>query len=492
MTELLHSQGLRTLVLRVIAAFCSPVLLCGCGAVFTPDVASSTASAPLKVHDLSIMLPTSTLGVGRTLLGTVQLSSPSPVRVEVLLSSSSGSNVSVTPTRMFVEPGSSSASFTYAGVSAGESTVSAVAPGYSSAAVQVAVLDVTLRQAAARSRILIGAAADAGEFGYPDPLLLDPLYGSTLSAQFSMLEPENAMKWIVLHPEQNTYDFGPGDELLAFGLAHGMRVRGHNLCWDQYNPDWLTSMSTSAPDTLAALLHDHISSVVSHYKGRVFAWDVVNEAVSDAATGTNVAMKDSIWYNMPGIGLPGTGYVEKAFQWAHQADPDALLFYNEYDIYTPSPKADAVYAMLSDFVKRGVPVDGLGMEMHLGLGTYPDSAGLAQTISRFTSLGLQVHITEMDVALPVDAMSVATSSNLQFQAQEYARILGVCLANSGCTAFQTWGFTDKRSWIPASYPGLGDALLFDQTYQAKPAFYSLLDELMGAPASPGVVTPSSR
>lgn len=336
----------------------------------------------------------------------------------------------------------------------------------------------TLQQAASQRALLMGAAADASEFGEPDPLKLEPAYAATLSTQYNMLEPENAMKWNPIHPAQNTYNWAPADELVAFAQAHQMQVRGHNLCWWSYNPAWVTTLAaTATPDTMAGVLKDHINQVVTHYKGQVFAWDVVNEAVSDTQTGTGTVLKNSIWYNQPGIGLTGTGYVEQALRWAHDADPNALLFYNDYNIEAPGAKFNAVYAMVKDFVARGVPIQGVGIQMHIDTSGYPSSTGLAQNIQQLTALGLQVHITEMDVRIQVDSSGNASQANLQAQAQTYQRILTVCLQNPGCTAFQTWGFTDKHSWIPGSYPGFGAALPFDASYQSKPAVNAMIGAL---------------
>ncbi len=339
----------------------------------------------------------------------------------------------------------------------------------------------TLRQAGAQRALLIGAAADATDAN-PDPLVKEPLYASTLETQYSMLEPENAMKWASIHPAQTRYNFQPGDELVAFAQAHQMQTRGHNLCWWSYNPAWVTNLAaTATPATMASVFQDHINTVVTHYKGQVFAWDVVNEALSDSQPAGGIALKDSIWYNQPGIGATGTGYVEQAFRWAHAADPNALLFYNEYSVEAPGAKFNAMLAMVKDFVARGVPINGVGLQMHIGITGSPSSAGLAQNIQQLTALGLQVHITEMDVKLPVDSSGVASAADLQSQAQTYQRILTVCLQNPGCTAFQTWGFTDKHSWIPGSYPGFGAALPFDASYQAKPAVASMIGAMQTVP-----------
>jgi len=389
----------------------------------------------------------------------------------------------------------------------------------------------TLRQAAAQRAIPAGAAADASENGCSsDHLLTEPAYPATLSAQYSMLEPENAMKWGALHPRQGSYNaqlcaltiqqctssvsacqqcaagllqcpynFQPGDELVWFAQGNGMRVRGHNLVWDVYNPTWLNNLAaTAAPATMSSVLQEHITTVVSHYKGQVFAWDVVNEAVRDSKQGaTGTLLKDSIWYNQPGIGLSGTGYVEQAFRWARAADPNTLLFYNDYGIEddacaSGSGKFQAVYNMVQDFVSRGVPIDGLGFQMHIDASGCPTAAGFAAHLQKITALGLQAHITEMDVKIPVDSSGNAGAADLQAQAATYQRILTVCLQNPGCTAFQTWGFTDKHSWL--SGQAKAAALPFDVNYQPKPAFTTLMNTFQTVPAvlnGAGVVNAAS-
>jgi len=343
-------------------------------------------------------------------------------------------------------------------------------------------LPATLRGAAAPIPLLVGAAAD-GSDASPDPLATDTVYSSTLAAQYNMLEPENAMKWGPVHPNPpgspNEYNFAAADELVRFAQANAMKVRGHNLLWHAYNPTWLTSGGYSSAQ-LYTIMQNHITTVVNHYKGQVFAWDVVNEAIDDNSGN----LRDSIWYNQPGIGLTGTGYIEQAFRWAHAADPTALLFYNEYSIEDQwcsngissgdGTKFPAMYAIMADFVARGVPINGVGFQMHIGISGCPTSAVLAQHIQKITALGLAVHITEMDVSIPD-----TSAASLQAQAQTYQRILNVCLQNPGCTAFQTWGFTDKHTWLPTGFP-----LPFDSNYQPKPAFTALLATLNNAQPPP--------
>lgn len=322
----------------------------------------------------------------------------------------------------------------------------------------------TLRESAAHSGILVSAAAQ------PDRLT-EPVYATTLAREFNMLEPENSLKWEVVHPSPDEFDFSQGDRLAAFAAAHQMKVRGHTLVWHQQNPAWLMK-GKRTPNQLAKLLEEHIKTVVGHYRGKVFAWDVVNEAFDE---GKNEGkLRSTLWYDQPGIGRAnkGTSYIEQCFRWAHAADPDALLFYNEAGGEVMNKKSDAVYAMVQDFRHRGVPLDGVGLQMHIHL--HPDVESISANIARLTGLGVQVHITELDVALPVDAEGKASPADLQLQADTYRQIATACLAHKGCSTIQTRGFTDKYSWIPwFSKHAQGAALLFDREYRPKPAYESL-------------------
>ena len=186
-------------------------------------------------------------------------------------------------------------------------------------------------------------------------------------------------------------------------------------------------------------------AVVGHYRGKIFAWDVVNEAYDELHPGQ---LRNTIWRDQPGIGLAsdGTSYIERCFRWAHEADPQALLFYNEAEAEVINPKSDAIYAMLRDFLQRGVPINGIGLQMHIA-NLHADVPSISANIKRFTDLGVQVQITEMDIALPVNADGDARAEDLQHQAELYRQIASACLSHHGCTAIQTWGFTDKYSWI---------------------------------------------
>src|SRR5256885_13390 len=324
----------------------------------------------------------------------------------------------------------------------------------------------TLRDSASSAHVLVGAAVRPSLFS-------EAAYSATLGREFSMIEPEDAMKWWTVRRDQEKFDFREGDEVVRFAQAHEMAVRGHCLVWDHDNPGWIVQGHFTAVQ-LSNLLREHITRMMKHYAGQVFAWDVVNEALDE-----NGRVKDSVWYNQPGIGLStkGTAYVEQAFRWAHQADPTALLFYNENGGEGLNHKSDAVYAMVKDFKARGGPIDGVGLQLHIS--TLPfDTPEIAANIARLTALGVQVHITELDVSLPVDSSGVANNEDLPRQADVYRGVVRACLQNRGCTAIQTWGFTDKYSWIGSHSHGTrGAALLFDKSYKPKPAYAAVLEEL---------------
>jgi endo-1,4-beta-xylanase len=328
----------------------------------------------------------------------------------------------------------------------------------------------SLRELADRAGILVGTAVRPSQFS-------ETAYAATLGREFNLLEPEDAMKWWVIRPDPATFAFTQGDQIVAFAETHRMKVRGHTLVWGWSNPPWLLE-GHFTPAQLSTMLQEHIQKVVTHYRGQVFAWDVVNEAFEEHGN-----LKDSVWYNRPGIGLAGKGtaYLEQVFQWAHAADPAALLFYNDAEGETLNAKSDAIYAMVKDFKRRRVPIDGVGLQMHL-FDLNSDLASIEANIARFTALGVQVHITEMDVALPTAPNGEALkAADLERQSEIYGSIARACLSHPGCTAIQTWGFTDKYSWIRSKTKGTkGAALPFDRNYVAKPACLALKQALASA------------
>ncbi len=329
----------------------------------------------------------------------------------------------------------------------------------------------TLREVAQKHQLLMGTAVDS-------IYLHDASYMATLAREYSTLEPANEMKWDMIHPTPEAYDYSGPDTLVAFAQTHSMKLRGHTLVWQESLPPWVVvrdwmhaQYGPSVPWTPTALnkvLADHIANVVGHYKGKVYAWDVVNEPFNDDGS-----MRSTIWYDKPGIGFAGQGtkFIEQALIWAHAADPDAKLFVNEYGAETLGQKSDAVYAMAKDFVKRGVPLTGIGLQLHIET-DFNSLDALSRNLRRLAALGLEVQFTEVDVRLRNDG-----SFSLRGQAEAYKNLLDECLKEPACTLFQTWGFTDKYSWIPYTFHGYGWALPFDESYGKKPAYSAMLKEL---------------
>ncbi len=309
----------------------------------------------------------------------------------------------------------------------------------------------TLRSLGEARGLSIGAAVAADVLFGPD----EPEYAKTLAKEFNMMTAENAMKWGALRPSRDQFIFTVPDLMIKFAVEHGLKVRGHNLVWHQSNPSWLLRGQIK-PDELKSILYEHIKTVVGHFKGQLVAWDVVNEAVSDQVVGAKAKMRDTIWSKI------GPDYIAQAFKWARAADPDVKLFYNDYNAEGMNPKSQTVYELVRDLKSKGVPIDGVGLQMHVGIKNPPDIAGISANMKRLNDLGLEVQVTEMDVKLDTNQ---PLTQQLEAQAKVYADVLRACLTASRCTAFVLWGFTDAHSWLGAS-----KALPFDSAYQPKPAY----------------------
>jgi endo-1,4-beta-xylanase len=314
-----------------------------------------------------------------------------------------------------------------------------------------------LRALAARHDLRVGTAVDMAA------LEADEAYQRSVVTEFSTVTAENAMKWEVVEPQRGSYDWSAADRLVTFARSHGQRVRGHTLLWHSQLPAWLTTGvgdGSIGADELRAILRAHVFAEAGHFKGKIWQWDVLNEAIADDGT-----MRDTIW-----LQKLGPGYVADVFRWAHQADPAAKLYYNDYNIEFTGAKGDAALAMVTQLVRDGVPIDGVGFQGHLGLQYgMPSTPELTANLRRFTDLGLDVAFTEVDVrmVLPDDAIKT------QAQAQGYSLLLNTCLLLRDCVSFTVWGFTDKYSWIPGWFDGHGAANILDESFQPKPAYREL-------------------
>jgi endo-1,4-beta-xylanase len=294
-----------------------------------------------------------------------------------------------------------------------------------------------------------GSAAERGRYfgtAVPNSKLSNSAYTTILDREFNMITAENEMKWDATEGAgQGRFNYSAGDNILAHANAHGQRMRGHALLWYQQEPGWAQSMSGSA---LRSAMMNHVTQVATHYKGKLYAWDVVNEAFADGGSG---GRRDS------NLQRTGNDWIEAAFRAARAADPGVKLCYNDYNTDGVNAKSTGVYNMVKDFKARGVPIDCVGFQSHLGTSLPGDYQA---NLQRFADLGVDVQITELDVA---------QGGN---QATIYANVTKACLAVSRCTGITVWGIRDNDSWRTGENP-----LLFDSSGNKKAAYTSVLNAL---------------
>lgn len=318
----------------------------------------------------------------------------------------------------------------------------------------------TLRSLALKNNILIGSGG-TGPKAFDDPVFVD-----TLAREFSVTTSAIAFQFWLTHPTQNTYNFKQGDAFIDWAIKNNMKVRGTTLVWYNNLPKWVQE-GTFTRDQLLTILKDQIMTVMGRYRGEIYAWNVVNEAMLNAVkegVSGNSALRETIWSK-----TIGPDYIDHAFRFAREADPNAKLLYNDYNAEGMNPKSDAVYNLVKSMKERGIPIDAVGLQSHFDIAAAPPMSEIDQNMKRLAALGLEVHVTELDVRLPLPV----NDSLLAQQAKVYGDYLKTCLANTNCKLFMMWGFTDKYSWIPDKFPGFGDALLFDDQYKPKPAYYAL-------------------
>jgi len=345
-----------------------------------------------------------------------------------------------------------------------------------------------------RDAFRVGAALNENQFSERDSR------GAALVAtQFNTITPENALKWEHVHPQPGTYDFGPSDQYVAFGEKHGMFVIGHTLVWHSQTPRWVFQDATGKPvsrDTLLARMRDHIHSVVGRYKGRIKGWDVVNEALNEDGT-----LRRSPW-----LTIIGDDYIAKAFEYAHEADPAAELYYNDYSVENAAKRSGAVQ-LITKLKAQGIPIVAIGLQGHDKM-DWPTPAQQDSTIVALAKLGVKVNITELDVDVLPSAVQGRTAdvsaraeldpkvnpyvgglpdSVQQALAARYAALFQVFLAHRDVIDRVTfWGVGDGDSWLNnwpvrgrVSYP-----LLFDRHDNPKPAFDAVIGTTRQMPVQP--------
>ncbi|NUO03555.1 MAG: endo-1,4-beta-xylanase [Saprospiraceae bacterium] len=300
-------------------------------------------------------------------------------------------------------------------------------------------------------------------------------------AHFNSMTAENAMKMGPIHPAENRYNWAPADKIADFAVTHGLKLRGHALCWHHQTPDWFfvdASGKEVTKEVLLERLRQHIFNVVGRYKGKVYAWDVVNEAVPDGSE--SGLYRKSKFYE-----IIGETYIEKAFEFAHEADPDALLFYNDYNTENAS-KRERIYQLVKQLKAKGVPIHGIGLQGHWSI-YEPTAEELETSIIRFAELGLQIHITELDVSVypkeherrerRADDVSQFTAETETRQAEHYRMLFEIFRKHKDKVRSVTfWNLSDKASWLD-NFPVQGRKdypLLFDQKNLPKKAYQSVI------------------
>jgi endo-1,4-beta-xylanase len=322
--------------------------------------------------------------------------------------------------------------------------VVAVVAGLMAALTGTAAAGSTLGTAAAERGRYFGTAVAGSKLG-------DGTYTGILNREFSSVTAENEMKWDATEPSQGNFTFTNGDRILNHAVSRGMSVRGHALLWHSQQPGWSQNLSGGA---LRSAMMNHVTRVATHYRGKIHSWDVVNEAFADGSSG---ARRDS------NLQRTGNDWIEAAFRAARAADPGAKLCYNDYNTDGVNAKSTGIYTMVRDFKARGVPIDCVGFQAHL---TNSVPSDFQANLQRFADLGVDVQITELDIA----------GSN---QASVYASVTRSCLAVARCTGITVWGIRDSDSWRTGQNP-----LLFDSSGAKKPAYTAVLDALNSGTTPP--------
>ena len=319
---------------------------------------------------------------------------------------------------------------------------------------------VTAGSADAATTLGASAAATGRYFGTAVAAykLSDSVYSTILDREFTMVTPENEMKWDATEPAQNSFSYTSADQIVSHAQAHNMRIRGHALAWHSQQPGWVQSLSGTA---LRNAMINHITNVATHYQGKIYSWDVVNEAFSDNGDGSRRSSN---------LQATGNDWIEVAFKTARAADPAAKLCYNDYNTDGVNAKSTAVYNMVKEFKARGVPIDCVGFQSHINSAS-PLPGDYQANLQRFADLGVDVQITELDIAGSGTA-----------QATTYANVVKACLAVTRCNGITVWGIRDSDSWRSGDTP-----LLFDANGNKKAAYDSALAALNGG----GTTTPTT-
>lgn len=304
-------------------------------------------------------------------------------------------------------------------------------------------------------------------------LLRDSGQRSLILLNFNSLTAENAMKMESLHPEMNHYSWRDADEIVEFAQRHKLKLRGHTLCWHNQSPRWIfydEHGKLVTKDVLLERLREHIQTVVGRYKGKIYAWDVVNEAISD---NPSEYLRNSLWYQ-----ICGEDFIAKAFEYAHEADPKAVLFYNDYNTEEPAKRAKIV-KLLKRLVSAGVPVQAMGLQGHWDI-MQPTEDLLSSAISEYANLGLKIQITELDISVYPNGDTGKRGFTAELenrQAGQYGNLFKTFRKfNKYITGVTFWNLSDRSSWLD-NFPVRGRKnypLLFDEALNPKKAYWNVV------------------
>ncbi len=283
-------------------------------------------------------------------------------------------------------------------------------------------------------------------------------YRQLVTAQYNRLTAENAMKFDAIHPEHDYYNWAETDYLINFAKEHDKKIHGHTLVWHRAIPQWLDTYNGD----WNLLLKEHVHQVVSRYKQQVKSWDVVNEALNEDGT-----LRKSLWFDKI-----GPSYIEQAFKAARNADPDALLFYNDYNMEHNPAKLDAAIALCDNLKAKGIKVDGIGLQMHIAA-EYPLLNDIATATKKITDAGYKVHFSELDIRMNLNGNKTSfTQSDLNTHAQRCRDIFRLYnnVPEQYRFAITLWGVSDADTWLKSEYGNNDIPLLFDDQYNPKPAY----------------------
>ncbi|MCA9473119.1 MAG: endo-1,4-beta-xylanase [Nitrospirales bacterium] len=291
-------------------------------------------------------------------------------------------------------------------------------------------------------------------------------YQEMYTREFNIVTPENQLKFRHIQPQRDVFTFAAADRHVRFAEQHDIAVHGHTLIWHRSLPEWLLESPLPRSDMIAIMNH-HIDTVMGHYKGRIKIWDVVNEPITGKGK-----LRHTVWHDRI-----GEEYIELALRRARQADPSAKLLINDYNVATINRKSTKLYNLTKQLLERGVPLDGIGFQMHLSVHDGLDFESFSENLQRFSDLGLALFITELDVAIHTPV----TTAKLQRQASLYRDIFLRLLSQKTVKSIQMWGFTDKYSWIDSHFPGHCCGLIYDKNWGKKLSYTAISEALVSEP-----------